>query len=61
MKKIIAIIKATVLIMPCILVVNEGDTIIPNIIGLAYIGCLYLHSRTAAGTKMWKKLYKYLG
>lgn len=61
MKQIIAIIIATVLIMPCILVVNESDTIIPNIIGLAYIGCLYLHSRTAAGTKMWKKLYKYLG
>lgn len=61
MKKIIAIIIATVLIMPCILVVNESDTIVPNLIGLAYIGCLYLHSRTAAGTKMWKKLYKYLG
>ena len=61
MKKIIAIIKATVLMMPCILVVNESDTIIPNLIGLAYIGCLFLHSRTAAGTKMWKTLYRYLG
>lgn len=61
MKKIIAIVKGTLLIMPCILVVNESDTIIPNIIGLAYIGCLYLHSRTAAGTKMWRELYKYLG
>lgn len=61
MKKIVAIVKATVLIMPCILVVNESDTFIPNLIGIAYIGCLFLHSRTAAGTKMWKKLYKYLG
>ena len=61
MKKIAAIIKATVLILPCILVVNESETFVPNLIGIAYIGCLYLYSRTAAGAKMWRKLYKYLG
>lgn len=61
MKKIVAIIKATVLIIPCLLVFNESETFVPNIIGIAYIGCLFLHSRTAAGTKMWKNLYRYLG
>lgn len=61
MKKIVAIVKATVLIMPCLLVFNESETLVPNLIGLTYIGCLFLHSRTAAGTKMWKNLYRYLG
>lgn len=61
MKKIVAIVKATLLIMPCLLVFNESETLVSNLIGIAYIGCLFLHSRTAAGTKMWKNLYRYLG
>lgn len=49
-------IIAIVAFMPCILVLNESETIIPNIIGFGYIGLLFLVGRTNVGRLFFKRL-----
>lgn len=51
------ILTATILFLPCLLVLNESNTFIPNIIGFIYIAILFATSRTEKGKKFIKKLY----
>lgn len=46
---------AIVLAIPCLLVLNESDTIVPNLIGFAYIGLLALLGRTRIGRLFIKR------
>lgn len=52
------ILTATLLFIPCLLVLNESNTFVPNILGFAYISVLFAASRTEKGKKFIKKLYK---
>lgn len=52
------ILTATLLAIPCLLVLNESNTFVPNILGFAYIAVLFAASRTEKGKKFIKKLYK---
>lgn len=56
MKKIIAIIKATALLIPALLVINESEHLWVNLIGLAYIGVMLVYSKTRRGQQMWREL-----
>lgn len=51
------ILIATILFIPCLLVLNESNTFVPNIIGFIYIAILFAASRTEKGKKFIKKLY----
>lgn len=51
-------IITTVIFIPCLLLVNESDTILPNILGLCYFGLLFLLRKTALGEKFVSKLEK---
>lgn len=55
MKRLLEIILLTVIVAPCILIVNESDTILPNIIGIVYICLLILFSKTRIGNKFFQK------
>lgn len=58
MKQIIKIILLGILIVPCLLVFNEGASIVPNLIGFAYITLLYLilrHTRFLNGVARFVK------
>lgn len=52
------ILTATILFIPCLLVLNESNTFVPNILGFIYIAVLFAASRTEKGKKFIKKLYK---
>lgn len=51
------ILTATILFIPCLLVLNESNTFVPNILGFSYIAVLFAASRTEKGKKFIKKLY----
>lgn len=50
------IIIATLLFLPCLLVLNESDTVVPNIIGMMYIVLLSCKARTEKGKEFIRKL-----
>lgn len=52
------LIIATLLFLPCLLIVSESNTIIPNLIGFAYIGILALFANTRAGMYFIIKLLR---
>lgn len=52
------IIIAIILSLPCLLVLNESNTFVPNIIGIIYIFVLYFASKTKIGNRFCKKLHK---
>lgn len=47
---------AILLFMPCLLVLNESNTIVPNLIGFAYIGLLWKASSTKIGRLFIERL-----
>ena len=53
-----AILIAILLFLPCLLVLNESNTFVPNIIGIIYIIMLYSASKTKIGNRFCKKLHK---
>ena len=56
------LITATLLFLPCLLVLNESDTVVPNIIGMAYILFLFGESRyTERGKAFVRKIEKIFG
>lgn len=57
-KELLTFVMVIVVLLPCILVVNESDTFVPNIIGLAYIISLMLIARTDFGQKVINKIDK---
>ena len=48
---------STILFLPCLAVLNESESILPNIFGLAYILMLFGLSWTKKGKKFCKRLY----
>jgi hypothetical protein len=57
-KELLTFVMVIVVLLPCILVVNESDTFTPNIIGLAYVISLMLIAKTDFGKKMIDKIDK---
>lgn len=45
------IIIAIILLLPCVLVLNESDTFIPNIIGFIYIAFSLYNLKTFSGKR----------
>lgn len=45
------IFLSTILFLPCLLVLNESETIIPNLIGITYIVALFVLSRKSERIK----------
>lgn len=57
-KDLVIWVIAIVLFAPCLLVLNESHTIVPNLIGFAYIGLLFLGARTSIGKLFIKRFMK---
>lgn len=51
------IIITTLICLPCLAVLNESESVLPNLFGLAYILILFALSRTNAGKKFCERLY----
>lgn len=49
---------SAILLLPCLAVLNESETFIPNLIGLGYICTLAKLATTNIGKRFIKKLYK---
>lgn len=45
------LLLSTILFLPCLLVLNESETIMPNLIGIAYIVALFVLSRKSERIK----------
>lgn len=58
MKAILTYIGAMIVLAPCLLVFNESNTILPNLIGFAYIGILLIVFRGKVAKKAYKALIK---
>lgn len=48
---------STLIFLPCLAVLNEGESIWPNIFGLAYIYVIFGLSWTKKGKRFCKRLY----
>ena len=57
-KDLVVWVIAIVAFVPCLLVFNESNTIVPNIIGFAYIGLLALACRTKIGRMLIERLLR---
>lgn len=58
MKAILTYISAMIVLAPCLLVFNEGNTILPNLTGFCYIGILLIVFRGKVAKKAYKALIK---
>lgn len=52
------ILTATLLFVPCLLVLNESENIWINVLGFAYIVGIYALSKNKSGKLFMRKLYK---
>ena len=57
-KSVILYIAAMLIVAPCLLIISEGDTILPNIIGLIYAFAIYKLSHTKIGKTLVRKIMK---
>ena len=51
------LILSTILFLPCLAVLNESESVLPNVLGLAYILMLFGLSWTKKGKNFCKRLY----
>ena len=58
MKQIMIFTAAIVIFAPCLAVLNESDSFVPNIIGFTYIAFLAMCFRTKYGRKYLTRLYR---
>lgn len=58
MKDAFVIFASFMAFAPCMLIVSESSTIVPNIIGFAYIAILHIFSRTKHGKRTFRTIYK---
>lgn len=62
MKKYINAIKVylvtILLLLPILILFNEGDTFLPNLIGFVYLGILFIVLRGKVAKKAFKALIK---
>lgn len=52
-----SILIATTVLLPCLAVLNESESVLPNLLGLVYILILFALSRTKGGKKFCERLY----
>lgn len=45
------LLLSTILFLPCLLVLNESETLIPNLVGITYIIALFVLSRKSERIK----------
>ena len=57
-KPVILYIAAMLIVAPCLLIISEGDTILPNLIGLCYTYMIYRLSFTNIGKRFVKEINK---
>lgn len=50
-------IITTLICLPCLAVLNESESVLPNVLGLVYILILLAASRTKIGKKFCERLY----
>lgn len=50
------ILIATIVLLPCLAVLNQTESIVPNILGYIYCAGLFMYSKTRAGKYYSKKL-----
>lgn len=60
MKKVIAIVLLTIIIAPCLMIVNESEVFWPNIVGCVYALLLVLVVRTRNGGRILRAITKVL-
>lgn len=58
MKQIMIFTAAIVIFAPCLAVLNESDSFVPNIIGFIYIAFLVMCFRTKYGRRYLTRLYR---
>lgn len=58
MKHILIITAAIVIFAPCLAVLNDNDSFVPNIIGFIYIAFLVMCFRTKYGRRQLLRLYR---
>lgn len=51
------LIITTLICLPCLAVLNENESVLPNLFGLVYILILFALSRTKVGKKFCERLY----
>lgn len=56
MKDVLYMIAFAVILSPCLLILNESDTFVPNFIGLAYLILLVLVSKTRLGIRFLDRI-----
>lgn len=57
-KLIITYLVAIIVLLPCFLIFNESNTILPNLIGFTYISILFIVFRGKVAKKAYKALIK---
>lgn len=60
MKDVFSFVLMCLLLAPCMLVVNESETVWPNIVGIVYIGIVFLFAKTKVGNKLIERLDKFV-
>lgn len=58
MKDALCLIACMVALLPCLLILNESDSFLPNLTGFVYVGILFLISRTKVAKNVLKHAYK---
>lgn len=56
-KKILMMVAFMLVFLPCLLVLNDNDTIYPNFIGFLYIGILFIVFKTKVAKKLLYEAY----
>lgn len=51
-----SILIATIVLLPCLAVLNQTESIMPNVLGFVYSAGLFMYTRTRAGRYYSKKL-----
>lgn len=51
-------IIATIVLLPCLAALHNGESIMPNIIGTAYTAVLIFLSRTETGKRFVRNIYR---
>lgn len=58
LRSVLIYLTAILIVAPCILIICEGNTILPNVIGLSYAYLIYKLSFTKYGKKFIKEIIR---
>lgn len=51
-----SILIATIVFLPCFAILNQTESIVPNVLGFIYCAGLFMYTKTKAGKYYSKKL-----